>query len=205
MQKLGRDRSAYYREYQKRRYWKAKFGTDMTEAELAEYRANQEVIYTGPEPEIMEVRQKFKEACLAWNETQQDQAPPNYDQIFFNVLYAPKTSQDSAWVTRWKAEALSKAKVRAVELAVEFSLLPSHIDIPQLCPVLHTPLKGGGLVVLKTDDSATPSLDRVDSKLGYTPDNIVVMSWKANRLKNNATLAELMALGRWAALLGVSV
>ena len=40
----------------------------------------------------------------------------------------------------------------------------------------------------------SPSIDRIDSTKGYTPDNIQIISWKANSIKRNASLEELMLL-----------
>jgi len=40
----------------------------------------------------------------------------------------------------------------------------------------------------------SPSIDRKDSKKGYTPDNIWVISNRANTLKNDATIQELELL-----------
>ena len=40
----------------------------------------------------------------------------------------------------------------------------------------------------------SPSIDRIDSSKGYTLDNIQIISWKANRLKSNATVEELEAV-----------
>ena len=40
----------------------------------------------------------------------------------------------------------------------------------------------------------SPSIDRIDSTKGYTPDNIQIISWKANRVKGYATLQELEML-----------
>jgi hypothetical protein len=42
----------------------------------------------------------------------------------------------------------------------------------------------------------SPSLDRIDSTLGYTPDNIWIISYRINRIKNDATLEELQMLVR---------
>jgi len=42
-----------------------------------------------------------------------------------------------------------------------------------------------------------PSLDRIDSRKGYTKDNIQVISNKANILKNDATLSELKMFAKW--------
>lgn len=41
----------------------------------------------------------------------------------------------------------------------------------------------------RTDNSL--SIDRVDSKRGYTLDNVVFVSWKVNRMKNDSTLDEM--------------
>jgi len=40
----------------------------------------------------------------------------------------------------------------------------------------------------------SPSIDRIDSTKGYTPDNIQIISWKANSIKRNASLEELTLL-----------
>jgi hypothetical protein len=45
--------------------------------------------------------------------------------------------------------------------------------------------------------NASPSLDRIDPSQGYIKGNVVVISHKANRLKNDAGLAELRALVAW--------
>jgi hypothetical protein len=43
----------------------------------------------------------------------------------------------------------------------------------------------------------SPSIDRIDNNGGYTVDNIAVISWRANRLKNNATSDELRQIAEW--------
>ena len=37
----------------------------------------------------------------------------------------------------------------------------------------------------------SPSIDRLDSTKGYTKDNIQIISWKANRIKKDASIEEL--------------
>src|SRR5688572_28502973 len=79
------------------------------------------------------------------------------------------------------------AKRRAKARGLEFNLSVDDVVIPDLCPVLGIPLvRGDGRW---TDNS--PSLDRVDNSKGYTPDNICVISRRANTLKTNASLTEL--------------
>lgn len=80
--------------------------------------------------------------------------------------------------------------MRARLKGYEYDLVVSDISIPTLCPVLGMPLVVG--VGKQTD--ASPSLDRIYSTRGYVRGNVQVISLKANRIKNNATLAELAAV-----------
>lgn len=70
------------------------------------------------------------------------------------------------------------AKSRATRKHLAFEIELSDIVIPETCPVFGTPMK-------------RPSVDRVDSSKGYVKGNVRVVSWRANTLKNNATLEEL--------------
>ena len=68
----------------------------------------------------------------------------------------------------------------------------NELTFPISCPVLGIPLKFNRGQM--QDDSY--SIDRIDSTQGYTIDNIRVISWRANRLKNNATNEELIKLAK---------
>lgn len=39
--------------------------------------------------------------------------------------------------------------------------------------------------------ASSPSLDRIDNRMGYVPGNVWVISWKANRMKSDASMEEL--------------
>lgn len=81
---------------------------------------------------------------------------------------------------------LRSAKNRAKELGREFSIEREHVVIPETCPVLGIPIeKGTGPF-----QPNSPSLDRIDSSRGYVPGNVAVISWRANCLKRDGTLAE---------------
>lgn len=80
----------------------------------------------------------------------------------------------------------SRAKAKGIPFTLTLTDL-NDLSIPITCPILNIPLrKERGR---QTDNSI--SIDRIDSSKGYTIDNIVVVSWKANRLKSNATLTEM--------------
>jgi hypothetical protein len=92
-----------------------------------------------------------------------------------------------------------RARDRAARYDREFDIEVSDIVVPEACPLLGIPIaRGDG----KQRDSS-PSLDRIDSTRGYTPDNIWVISYKANRMKTNATFAELATMVNNARQLGL--
>ena len=81
-------------------------------------------------------------------------------------------------------ELLRRARWRAAKKNLPFSLSYEDIDLPTYCPVL-------GLKLEPLTSEAAPSLDRIIPKLGYVPGNVLVVSRRANRIKNDATVEEL--------------
>ncbi len=73
-----------------------------------------------------------------------------------------------------------------------FDISINDIEVPDLCPVLQIPLFFSDKRTYNT-----PSIDRMDNLKGYTKDNIIVCSWRANMLKKDATLQELQQLAQF--------
>lgn len=84
---------------------------------------------------------------------------------------------------------LHGAKVRAKASNVPFNLELSDLSVPKLCPVLKIPLMWGEKLT-----NNTPSIDRLVPDKGYVKGNCTIISMKANRLKNNASKEELIAI-----------
>jgi hypothetical protein len=89
---------------------------------------------------------------------------------------------------------VTAAKNRARVNSWDFDLKAEDLEIPEYCPILGIPI----LIVKGPKRDGSPSLDRLDSSRGYTGDNVWIISWKANRIKSNATLYELIKIGEWA-------
>lgn len=70
---------------------------------------------------------------------------------------------------------------------VEFNLDEKDIVIPDLCPILGIKLEMN--TGYARDNS--PSVDRLIPKLGYTKGNCFIISYKANRMKQENTLEDL--------------
>lgn len=85
-----------------------------------------------------------------------------------------------------KGTAYRRVKTRAKRQGIEFSITMADLPWPERCPVFGHPLVVGGE---RTENS--PSIDRIDNSKGYVPGNVVVVSWKANRIKNDGTLDDL--------------
>src|SRR5574343_869888 len=83
----------------------------------------------------------------------------------------------------------SSAKTRNISFDLTLSDL-YYLSYPITCPVLGIPLRFNRG---KVEDNSY-SIDRIDSTKGYSIDNIIVISWKANRLKSIASKEELKQL-----------
>ncbi len=99
---------------------------------------------------------------------------------------------------RWRKENPAKAMItaakgRARKAGVPFSISAEDIMIPEYCPVLGNRLEKSEGV--PTDNS--PSLDKVIPALGYVKGNVRVISWRANRLKGDASLEELKLIVKY--------
>lgn len=83
---------------------------------------------------------------------------------------------------------LSGAKKRTQRSGLRFDLTVHDIPaIPDRCPVLDIALQcSSGRM-----SDASPSLDRIEPKRGYVSGNVRVISWRANRLRSDASAAEL--------------
>ena len=82
------------------------------------------------------------------------------------------------------------AQHRAKRKGIPFTITINDIIIPETCPLLGIPL------VSTSDkrDPRNPSLDQITPGKGYTPDNIWVVSSRANWIKCDASIQELELL-----------
>jgi hypothetical protein len=80
------------------------------------------------------------------------------------------------------------ARKRAIALGLPFGIEPEDIVVPAICPVLGIPLTVGGA------RDSSPSLDRKVPALGYVKGNVFVISFRANRIKADASVSEIAAV-----------
>lgn len=89
----------------------------------------------------------------------------------------------------------NSARQRAREKGLDFQIEVSDIVIPRVCPVFGIklkPMRGGD-----GDWQCAPTVDRINSNIGYLKSNIVVISRKANMIKSYGTAGEHRKIAEW--------
>ena len=134
----------------------------------------------------IEKKEKYKESREKWYESLTDQQKEYYYQKQLQQMKELRKKDP-------RRPMLSDARKRAKKKNLEFDLVIEDLTVPDFCPILGIPLfVAGGK---RTDNS--PSLDRVNNSKGYTRDNVLVISFRANALKNDATLDELKSIVKY--------
>jgi len=99
--------------------------------------------------------------------------------------------QKGTWLKKAFRAARCRAKKRGLPYDEEFP----DLDLPDACPVLGILLVYPKVNAKRSNNS--PSLDRINPLLGYVASNLRVISFRANALKNDASVEELRAVIRY--------
>jgi hypothetical protein len=79
-----------------------------------------------------------------------------------------------------------KFRRKKANSTLEWSLTFGELDWPTHCPVLGLELD----YFAETRAENSPSFDRIDNSKGYVTGNVKIISWRANRIKNDGTVEE---------------
>jgi hypothetical protein len=105
-----------------------------------------------------------------------------------------KRRKERQTMETWCAQIISPIRRRAAEQNLPFDLdagyLRSIWPANNLCPVLYTEFLFGR----EKGNNAGPSVDRRVPEKGYVRGNVTILSYRANRLKCDATPSELLAV-----------
>lgn len=99
-------------------------------------------------------------------------------------------------ITRYNLKKLlsnlrNSAKRRGIEFDLDLVDL-NELSFPLTCPILGIEL---GFFDKVCDNSY--SIDRIDNNLGYIVGNIIVISFRANRIKNDSNSIELKKISNF--------
>jgi hypothetical protein len=88
-------------------------------------------------------------------------------------------------------------KSRSAREGVLFNLSLEYVKSISVdfCPILGVPIAWGGY--LKGQRTNAPSLDRIIPELGYVEGNVQWLSFRANRMKSDASFSELHQFADW--------
>ncbi len=86
---------------------------------------------------------------------------------------------------------LKNIRARATKASIPFQLDCSDIEIPERCPVLGMKLNQPGCL----DSQA--HVDKIEPLKGYVKGNVIVISSLANRIKSNATPAQILQVAQF--------
>lgn len=116
-----------------------------------------------------------------------------YDKQWAKDNQAKKQNAQKAWKQKDPLRyMLFYSKRGALKRGIPFELVATDFtDLPTHCPVLGIELE---YAADGPRHDGTASIDRVDNLMGYTPSNVRIISWRANRLKSDATAGELRRL-----------
>jgi hypothetical protein len=119
---------------------------------------------------------------------------PAYGERLQRQLAQRRKEKVETPVTRWAAVAIGNARRRAKTAGLVCSITKTWLvaNAPTHCALLEVPLD----YAATTSTATSASVDRRDSALGYTPDNCRIISFKANRIKSNASVFEIALLAK---------
>lgn len=138
-------------------------------------------------------RDKIKERSRQWYLTHKEHSRKLGRAWRARLSADPHSSKNSILIAK---HILRGAHDRARRLKVEFSLTPQDIlPLPVYCPMLQHELL---YITSRGSQNSIPegaaSIDRINNKRGYVSGNVHIISWRANHVKNNATVEELRAV-----------
>lgn len=96
---------------------------------------------------------------------------------------------------QYKAKIWKNAKNRALSKGIPFDIEIDDIIIPDVCPLLGTPLIRGDHKRWEHPEN-TISIDKIIPEKGYIKGNVRIISSLANTMKNNATKEQLLTFAK---------
>jgi hypothetical protein len=105
--------------------------------------------------------------------------------------YRDKNKDDDVFrLKKLLQQAVSRAGKRNLVCDLTIEDLVDLFPKDKKCPVLGIDLFWG----TGSDRWNSPSIDRLDAKGNYTKENIMIISWRANKLKSDASVDEIEAV-----------
>lgn len=102
-------------------------------------------------------------------------------------------------IARAMSAAFTRKKQNAKSSKWGWDILPSDLTFPITCPILGIELDW----MAGSRQENSPSFDRLDSSKGYVKGNVIICSWRANRIKNDGSSKEHLQIADFLSNLGL--
>ena len=80
----------------------------------------------------------------------------------------------------------NRKRANATRVGFTWTIKFGDLEWPRYCPILGLELD----YFAESRKEESPSFDRINNNLGYEKDNVIIISWRANRIKNDGTSSE---------------
>lgn len=104
---------------------------------------------------------------------------PKYSHIAIQPISIKLTDLDKVQREKFRRKRQNNKKW-------EWTIKFHDINFPTHCPILGIELD----YFAEYRQDSSPSFDRINTDIGYTRDNTHIISWRANRIKNDGTAEE---------------
>lgn len=124
-----------------------------------------------------------------------DRYIPDWKENYGHAVNRKQTSQEffEKWgykedtdLYRSKRDKFRNKKYMAQSTGWEWTISFGDLEWPTHCPIFGIELD----YFAESRQENSPSFDRIDSSLGYVKGNVRIMSWRANRIKNDGSAEE---------------
>ena len=105
------------------------------------------------------------------------------EKVDYKLKWGDKDDTD---LYRAKRAKFRGKRDNAKRAGIPFNIEFGELVFPNVCPVLGIPID----YFSDGRSENSPSFDRIKLDLGYVSGNVVIMSWRANRIKNDGTAEE---------------
>jgi hypothetical protein len=94
--------------------------------------------------------------------------------------------RDDPELYRVQRHKFARKKANAIKVGFSWTVSFDELQWPTHCPILGIELN----YYAENREEGSPSFDRINSSLGYDSGNVMIVSWRANRIKNDGTIEE---------------
>ncbi len=132
-------------------------------------------------------RQRIKQVLLRyipdWNDKYGAKIYRDKKKFLYDLSHPVRSDPELYKIQRHK---FARKKAHATRIGYSWTIEFNDLEWPSHCPILGIELN----YYAENREEGSPSFDRLDSSQGYDKGNVLIISWRANRIKNDGTIED---------------